>query len=114
MNPSALQMEQRRLGESSINAFNRSLYGVSVMKVEAVFQAEGLPLAHPISALIRFLLDIEMPVPEWISCKKPVIPDMPVGRMAETPGMVHDGDPDLLARNPTVIVNPFSRFAPAL
>ena len=114
MNPSALQMEQRRLGKTRINTFNRSLYGVSVMKVEAVSQADGLSLEHPISTLFRLLLTVEMPVPEWIGCKKSIIPDMPMRRVAETPGVVHDGHPDLLAPNPAVIVNPFSRFAPAL
>ena len=114
MNPSALQMEQGRMGESSVNAFNRGLYGVSMMKVEAVFQPDGLPLAHPISALFRFLLTVEMPVPEGVSCKKSIIPDMPMGRVAEAHRMVHDGYPDLLALDRTVIINPFSGLAPAL
>ena len=114
MNPSSLQMEQGRMGEPRVNTFNRGLYSVSMMKVEAVFQPDGLPLAHPISTLFRFLLAVEMPVPEGVSRKKSIVPDMPMGRVAEAHRVVHDGYPDLLALDRTVIINPFSWLAPAL
>ena len=85
-----------------------------MVEIEAVFKPDRLPLAHPISALFGFLLAVEMPVSEWVRCKKSLIPDMPMGRVAKAPGVVHDGDPDHLAFDRTIIINPFGWFAPAL
>ncbi len=50
---------------------------------------------------------------EGVDGKQAVVPHVPAGRIAETAGMVQDGDTDRLAVHRAVVIDPFGRLAPA-